>query len=41
MAAVGVSYGFGSIAELKKAGAVQIVTQPTDLITTLPANLKL
>ncbi|WP_260315560.1 HAD hydrolase-like protein [Latilactobacillus curvatus] len=40
MNAVGVSYGFGTIAELKKAGAVQIVQQPTELITSLPANLK-
>lgn len=40
MDAVGVSYGFGTIAELKKAGAVQIVQHPTELITSLPANLK-
>lgn len=40
MNAVGVSYGFGTIAELKKAGAVQIVQQPSELITSLPANLK-
>jgi phosphoglycolate phosphatase len=38
--AIGVSYGFGSIPELKKAGAVTIVTTPEELITAIPEHLK-
>ncbi|WP_413476151.1 HAD hydrolase-like protein [Latilactobacillus fuchuensis] len=38
--AVGVSYGYGSTAELKKAGALAIVAQPTDLVTVLPKALQ-
>lgn len=34
--AIGVSYGYGSLAELKKAGALKIIAQPTDLLTTVP-----
>jgi len=35
MRAIGVTYGYGSLEELKKAGAHEIVDQPEDLLPLL------